>query len=264
MKVIKAVSFGGGVNSTALLIGMVSRQQRPDFILFADTGNEFKETYAHVAMFSQWLEARGFPRISVVHRGFWRHATLEQECHNLRTLPSKAFGYAGCSVKWKRQPMDRFLRKYMRAEGLWQKRGKDRTNGIQVERVIGIDWGEQHRGQIPDDSEWRYSFPLIEWKWDREACEEVILSHGMDLPRKSACTFCPSSTKEEVLWLAANRPELFERAVAIERQALNLQTVKGLGRHWSWEELVAAGPATQASMREADPIPCLCFDGERE
>jgi hypothetical protein len=30
------VAYGGGTNSTALLVGMHERQQRPDLILFAD------------------------------------------------------------------------------------------------------------------------------------------------------------------------------------------------------------------------------------
>jgi hypothetical protein len=49
--------------------------------------------------------------------------------------------------------------------------------------------------------------------------------------------------KAEVLALAKSDPELFQRAVEIERvakEAGTLQTVKGLGRLWSWESLVKA------------------------
>lgn len=35
------VSYGGGTNSTAMLIGMVERGERPDAILFADTGRNY-------------------------------------------------------------------------------------------------------------------------------------------------------------------------------------------------------------------------------
>lgn len=38
MKLI--VSYGGGTNSTALLIGLLERAVVPDLILFADTGND--------------------------------------------------------------------------------------------------------------------------------------------------------------------------------------------------------------------------------
>lgn len=249
----RSVSFGGGVNSTALCIGLVERGERPEFILFADTGNEFPETYQHIHAFSDWLTMHDFPRITFVHRAFLGHASLERECYNLKTLPSKAFGYSGCSVKWKRQPMDKYL-KTVCASTL--------KIGSRIERLIGIDFGEQHRGKIEDDECFTYRFPLIEWRWSREECVEAIQRHGVEVPRKSACFFCPSSTKKEVLALASERPELFRRGVAIERQAEGLEKVRGLGRHWSWEELVAS--ANPESLRESEQLPCACFDGTEE
>lgn len=42
-------AFGGGVNSTAMLVEMHKRGIRPDLILFADTGGERPETYETVA-----------------------------------------------------------------------------------------------------------------------------------------------------------------------------------------------------------------------
>ena len=34
------VSYGGGTNSTAMLVGLWERGERPDAIVFADTGGE--------------------------------------------------------------------------------------------------------------------------------------------------------------------------------------------------------------------------------
>jgi len=42
--VISVLSFGGGVNSTALLVGLCGRSQAPSLVLFADTGSELPET----------------------------------------------------------------------------------------------------------------------------------------------------------------------------------------------------------------------------
>lgn len=50
------VSYGMGVDSTALLVGLAARGIRPDAILFADTGAERPETYAYLAPFNRWLE----------------------------------------------------------------------------------------------------------------------------------------------------------------------------------------------------------------
>lgn len=253
---MKAVSFGGGVNSTALCIGLVERNERPDWIMFADTGNEFEDTYLHIGLFSDWLSAHDFPPVTIIHRGFYRHATLEAECHNLRTLPSKAFGYSGCSVKWKRQPMDKFLREQASVQAEWE-------TGRVVERLIGIDFDEQHRSaDLDGEGKWLYRRPLVDWQWGRAECVTAIERHRIAVPRKSACFFCPSSKKHEVLQLAKTRPDLFARAVAIEDQAEGLISVKGLGRSWSWSQLVAMDAESQVNVAEVSDAACACYDGE--
>lgn len=100
------VSYGGGTNSTALLIGMVERGETPPHaILFADTGGEHPGTYAQVRLFSGWLQSRGYPRITVV----WKvtregeRQTLEERCLDKKMLPSVAYGYKSCSQKYKIQ-----------------------------------------------------------------------------------------------------------------------------------------------------------------
>jgi 3'-phosphoadenosine 5'-phosphosulfate sulfotransferase (PAPS reductase)/FAD synthetase len=55
------VCYGGGTNSTAMLIAMVLKEIKPDLILFADTGAELPETYQWVNTFSDWLFSRRIP-----------------------------------------------------------------------------------------------------------------------------------------------------------------------------------------------------------
>lgn len=251
----RVVSYGAGKNSTALLLGLAERGEPPDAILFADTGGEFPETYAHLDAMDRWAQRELGVRIERVHRGYARHASLEAECHNLQTLPSKAFGFSGCSVKWKRQPMDRWVREWPLAIDAW-------AAGRLVDRLIGIHAGEVNRGKIPDDRRYRYVFPLIAWGWGEAECVEAIRRHGLAVPRKSACFFCPSSSRVEVLRLRAERPDLYARAVAIEDQARasgKLRTMRGLGRRFAWGE-VSAEDAVALEEEEA-PSPCVsCWD----
>lgn len=247
------VSYGGGVNSTALLIGLAERGVRPDLILFADTGGERPDTYGYVRLFSAWLEGRGQEPVTEV-RYDSRHGTLEQECVNNETLPSLAYGFKGCSVKWKRQPMDKFVVSWQPAIDAWAAGGR-------VTRAMGIDAGEAHRGQIPDDKRFVYVRPLVDWGWAREECLEAIERAGLPSPGKSACFFCPAMKKGEVLALAREAPDLFERAVRIEQSARNLQTVRGLGRHWTWEELVRADRSQGRLFPETVQEDCMCADG---
>lgn len=252
------VSFGGGVNSSAMLIGMRERGITPDLILFSDTGGEKPETYQHIEEMQEWCQRNAMPPIEVVSYSTSRHGTLENECLNNETLPSKAFGFGGCSVKWKRQPMDKRVEAWAPAKAAWER-------GEKVTRLIGLHAGEMRRGKIPDTEQYTYRYPLREWGWVQEDCRQAIERAGLSVPVKSACFFCPAMRKAEVIQLAEQHPDLFERAVEMERnanEAGNLETVKGLGRHWTWENLVAADRA-QLRLFEDNQAPLcdVCFDG---
>jgi hypothetical protein len=229
------VSFGGGVDSTAMLVGLHARKVRPDAILFADTGGELPEVYQHVDMVGEWCEASGFPSLQRVRYESERHSSLEDECINNETLPSKAFGNGGCSVKWKRQPIDKWIKE------------SDFANRKRL-RLIGINFDEVRRGQIPNTELDEFVYPLREWRWGRRECNEICQSTFGYTPHKSACFYCPAMKKKEVIQLSKSHPDLFNRAVEMERNAAeSLTTVKGLGRNWSWEGLVKAD-ASQARM----------------
>jgi hypothetical protein len=243
------LNYGGGDNSRALAIEMVRRGVRPDLIIFSDTGGENPRTYAANLEFDAWLQSKGFPGITVVSDG---RRTLEQEVLEANTLPSIVFGFKSCSDKYKIRPINRAIARWHPAVDSWAKRGK-------VVKLIGYDANEGHRVKDYDDSRYLVRYPLIDWGYSRRDCTEIVRRAGFE-PAKSACFFCPSSRKPDVLRLAKESPELFARAVAMERNATAATTVKGLGRHWSWEQLAAAD-AEQLKMFEElpDEVPCGCI-----
>ena len=53
---MNVVSFGGGTNSTAMIIGMYLHKIPIDLILFADPGAEQPHTYEFIQTFNVWLE----------------------------------------------------------------------------------------------------------------------------------------------------------------------------------------------------------------
>lgn len=79
---MNVVSFGGGTNSTAMIIGMYLHKIPIDLILFADTGGEQPHTYEFIETFNGWLEKHGLPQITSVqyHDKDGNRLTLEQEC----------------------------------------------------------------------------------------------------------------------------------------------------------------------------------------
>jgi len=242
---LSVVSFGGGINSTALLIGLHERGQTPDLVMFADTGGEKPETYEHIAFMVIWCGQRGMP-IRIVAET----QTLEDDCRNRETLPGKVFGFGSCSEHFKIRPQ----RRYLREQGI-----------DAVTWLVGFHAGEQRRAWRGATGNDTIRYPLIEWGWHQEDCIAAIKRHGMSVPVKSACFYCPSMTKREVLRLRRSHPELFERAIEMERDAIesgNLQTVKGLGRHWSWEQLATADAAQLRLFEDCQvPLCDVCFDG---
>lgn len=247
MSIPLIASFGGGVNSAAMLVGMQERNVYPQAILFADTGGEKPETYTFLNQMVGWLAQWGFPPITIVSND-GIHRTLERDCLTRNTMPSLVFGWRSCSDKYKRRPINKFIRSWG-----------------EVTMAVGIDAGETRRvGKNFDTESIKYWHPLIDWGWDRDACIAALNRAQLPIPVKSACFFCPASKKTEVIQLSVEHPDLFARAVAMERAAVGLTAIKGLGRHWSWEELVKNSETQRGLFPEVVQTPCICFDGEED
>lgn len=248
-------SYGAGTNSTALLIECVKRGIMVHKIVFSDTGGEKPHTYDYIHYFSDWLVKEGFPAIEWTKKGGIQE-TLEENCYRMNSLPSIAYGFKTCSSKFKIEPQDRELNRWDLARKQWKSGGK-------VLKFIGYDADEPHRVKNYDDKKFDVRYPLIDWDMGREECLNSIKSVGLDLPGKSSCFFCPSSKPAEILELKEQYPELFERALAIERQA-DLKKIKGLGRSFSWSRYADEVEKDPASANKFIVVPdqtCGCYDG---
>ena len=247
-----ALCFGSGVDSTAMLVALREAGITPDVITFADTGGEKPETLAHVAATNQVLAAWGWPAIDIVRKvplAATGYDDLYGNCLANETLPSLAFGLKSCSVKWKAVPQDQFLKGVKSGQNsrpphpLWH---RAQATGERIVKLIGYDCGRadmRRSSRLKQaDDEFDFAYPLQIIGWDRQECVNAIttvLGAGM-VPVKSACYFCPASKRWEIMWLAGHHPELLDRALLLERQALT-------GKHSrfdtvefgaSWEDLV--------------------------
>lgn len=258
------VSYGAGVNSTAMLVGMFEKGVPVDLILFADPGSEQPYTYEYLPIMDGWLARHRMPCIQTVYctdRNGDR-LTLEQECLCSGTLPAIAYGYKKCSLKHKAAPQDKFCNHYPPCREAW-------ARGEKVVKYIGYDVDEISRrenAREQDEADPKYTkvYPLMDWGWMREDCVAAIQRAGLPQPGKSSCFFCPSMKKKEIRTLYHRHRDLYERAIAIEDGAKpNLITVKGLGRNWAWRDFVAADLNQQAMcwMFPEDDLPCNCHDG---
>ena len=235
------VADGCGVDSTAMLIGLHQRGIRPQAILHADTGDEHPETVAYREYRREWLAKIGFPDLTIVRRkpseqGMRRrsdgrvgvtYSTLGENCIENQTLPSLAFGFKGCSVKWKIEPQNTWTDTWGPALRTW-------GHGQRVVKLIGYDAGpkdSRRAHELGNDDQYTYLYPLREWGWDRPRCIREIITAGVKLPRKSACIYCPASKTHEIAELVRDYPELADYVCEIEDNARpNFKSIEGLWR----------------------------------
>ena len=256
LKEIKLAMYGGGVNSTAMLILLTEQGHTMDYVLFADPGGERPDTYEYIKMFSDWLVAHNQPAVTVIKPLLPKQVfdkTLEGECLRLKTLPGLAFGRRSCSVKWKVKPVDRFIRNNIS------------TNGQKITKYIAFDADETQRvcrARKLSAQGYDVVFPLHDaQEITRGKCIDIIAHAGLSVPPKSSCFLCPARTKDEILDVAIKYPDLIERAINLEINAFKRQQkIKGLGRRFSWEQYLKK----EVNLKNNYPYPeilCECIDG---
>jgi hypothetical protein len=108
----------------------------------------------------------------------------------------------------------------IRVIGRWLlQHGASRHNPATV--AVGFRADELHRANRKSAQPWETpDYPLLDLGRSRSQCQALIARAGLQIPRKSACWFCPFSRPGT--WAAMRRDEqdLFDRAVALE-QLLN-------------------------------------------
>jgi len=249
------INYGGGDNSTAVVVEWIRRGLPvPSGVFFADTGGEKPHTYQAVRDVSAWAEERGWPVFQTVRwiRKVGKHAgtfrSLEETSLEREELPSLAYGYKGCSVKWKGQPIDAAVRTHPAYQ----------PGAL---RIIGYDADEPHRwDRSKNTEEWDWWAPLVDWDMGREECLAAVA----DTPfaggvGKSACFFCPASKGPEILALGDRYPHLLKRALELEANAVNRDPEKGLAGRRKWSSIVEQD-RRQTKLFEPLEVPCGCYD----
>ena len=254
-----AVSFGAGVDSTAMLVALKLAGIVPHVITFADTGNEKPPTLAHVDKMNRILQEWGWPPIKICKKvtlASTGYTDLFGNCMKNETLPSLAFGMKSCSIKWKQVPQDQYLMGVTKGPNkcpphpLWI---EAQEHGEKIVKLIGYDCGPADMRRSADladcDDDFDYVYPLQLIGWHRLDCVAAITAIlGADLvPIKSACFMCPASKVWELYWLAAYYPDMLEDALLLERVALT-------GKHSRFDE-VTFGASWEELVRTADRFP---------
>lgn len=190
---MRILSFGAGVNSTAILCLHIQGKVDLDCVVFADTGGEHPETYEYIEKtIKPFCQSRDIP-FHIVKRG-----DLYREYYGKNIIPFCAF--RSCTDKFKIRPIKKFAKTQF---------------GDNVTFILGIDHGEKHRADRYRGV--TFEFPLIDLEIDREGCKRIIEETGLPIPIKSGCFYCPFTKRSEWLKLLENHRDLFLKAEKFEK-----------------------------------------------
>ena len=196
---IHILSFGGGVNTVALMVMLVRDRAPLDGVVFADTGGETPATYESVAMSRQYLAEHGIPFTVVESRP--SGTDLYGTALRRRVIPSVQWRW--CTRDYKVNPIQRYYRQL----------------GRHVNQYMGIAFDEVHRMRDSRETYITNLYPLIDGRLKRQDCVALIEESGLPVPEKSGCYFCPFNSSGRWRQLLERCPELFDKAIQLEENS---------------------------------------------
>ena len=213
---IRSISYGGGVQSTALLV--LAIQGRIDFqvALFANVGDdsEHPASLDYVRNIAKpYADAHSFPLHELHPERRGQPTTIYQEI--TRTDSARdvipVYGTIGapmsrtCTADFKIKTIGRWLK----TNGATKQNPATVAIGISVDEIERAGRGKEEPGQIR-------TYPLLDLGLNRDRCTEVIRNAGLPVPPKSSCYFCPFH--RPLVWAEMRRdePDLFNKAQHLE------------------------------------------------
>ena len=184
------LSYGGGVNSTALLV-----MREYDEAIYVDHGCDWPETRQYVAdRIRDYLLKILIP--GDLYKYAWDH----------EMVPSPMIRW--CTRMFKVEPINKYVEKpcFM---------------------LIGFAADEAHRAKLKSVDGIEHRFPLIEQGIDRKGCKEIIRKAGLPIPIKSGCYFCPYQTIKQWKQLRRDHPDLFCKAEQLEARNMEYRESQG-------------------------------------
>ena len=188
------ISLGWGIQSTCLA-AMVALKKLPpvDFAIHADTGHERQDTYDYAQRWTPWLEARGVPIVtvqapvtSVTHPSYGKTSVQVPAFTVTKSNGKKGQIKRQCTSNWKVRPVRRYIRS--------QLPGRPKPGSVHA--LMGISLDEFTRMRSSEVQYIVNKYPLVnDLKMTRQDCVQWLQDNNIEVPPKSACTFCPFHNK---------------------------------------------------------------------
>ena len=225
---VNIVSYGGGVQSTALLVLAATGHIDARTFVFSNVGDDSEHpdtlTYVRDVAFDyaamHGIDIHEIHRRPTKGRFAGQNVTLMEQLmvNESRSIPipvrmsNGAPGTRSCTVDFKIRTVAKWLKD----------RGATKVNPARV--AIGISTDEYERatsGKRVDHEVAEYPLLTLEHRLapygaNRDQCKAIIADAGLPIPPKSSCYFCPFHRPTHWADMARTEPDLFAKSVALE------------------------------------------------
>jgi len=199
------ISYGGGVQSTALVVLSVSEGWDVDEIVHVDLLDaESPATREYVARFREWLRRDHGRDITIIERDLYgdmlaRPGFTPVPWHGRR---ERFMLKRQCTREYKVAPLARYL--------------YDRYPAGRIGLMLGISVDEYHRMRDSSAARIEHVYPLVDRRLTRWQCREIVERAGLAVPWKSSCWFCPYRSSVSQWALVQRYPDLVGMARELE------------------------------------------------
>lgn len=214
---MRVFSFGGGVQSTAVLVLAAQGQVQYDAFVFANVGDDSENpgTIQYMNEVSRpFAERHGITieEVKYTRRDGSTPTLLDRIHSDLRSVPIPMRvidgrpGRRTCTGDFKIKPIAKWMKQH----------GATAENPFTAGLGISLDEFGRMRTSSGFDFQ-TLEYPLIDRRITRTECIRLVTQAGLPVPPKSSCWFCPYHRKAEWSAMRREQPEQFAASVAVER-----------------------------------------------
>lgn len=218
---LRVFSFGGGVQSTAVLVLSAQGKLPYKQFIFSNVGDdsEHPDAINYIrGVAKPFAEAHGLEIIEIqrTNRAGEKETLYQDIMKESRSINIPIYvnvggkgapGNRNCTEKFKIKPVAKWIKQ----------QGATAENPA----IVGIGISIDEAGRARDSSGFPYQrleYPLIAGRLNRNDCINIVVKAGLPQPPKSSCYFCPFHTLPAWQRMYDDHPDLFAKSVEIEQR----------------------------------------------
>jgi hypothetical protein len=210
------ISYGGGVQSTALVVLAMQRGWKIDEIVHVDLLDaESPATREYVSYFAGWLQTVYGRGITILQRDLYGDMLARPAFTPApwRAADGSFMLRRQCTRQYKVEPIRRYLYEKYRRE--------------RIALMLGISVDEFHRMRDSGSARIENVYPLVDERLTRNDCRAILERAGLATPPKSSCWFCPYRSARSQAELIRQYPALREMGEELERRINDERRARG-------------------------------------